>query len=184
MGPYDERKNRNEQHRTHHRFVTEDRLARIGSNNFRRDPQRREQYDVHFRVTEEPEQVLEQDRATALVWQCLSTNVNVGEIKTGTEASVKNQQQSGGEKNRERQNTDYRRQEKRPDGQRQLRERHAHRAHVDYGGDVVNATQQRANNKQRHRDEPQRHPQSRTGNGLRQCAQGRINYPTTRRGTG
>src|SRR5690606_20690536 len=56
-----------EQHRSHHRLIAEDGLAAVRSNDFRSNPQGGKQHDVHFRVTEEPEQVLEEDRATSYV---------------------------------------------------------------------------------------------------------------------
>src|SRR5689334_11360299 len=106
MSPYDEGEECDDEHGSDHGFVTEDRFARLRCDNFRRQSERRQQYDVYFRVTEEPEQVLEQNRASAGIMQRCAADINIGEVKTRSETSVEQQQQSSSKQNRERKNTE------------------------------------------------------------------------------
>src|SRR5438067_1340485 len=63
VGPDDEGQKSNHEHGKDERFVTPKRFARIVSQYFSDDPECRQDEHVHFRVTEEPEEMLPQKRA-------------------------------------------------------------------------------------------------------------------------
>src|SRR5690606_4220738 len=144
-----------------------------------RDPQSREQHDVYFRVAEEPEQVLEEYRAPSYVGQRLATDVDVRKEKARAEAAVKYEKQRRREQHREREQSYDRGKEESPDRERKPRERHAPCTQVDNRRDVVDPTEQRTDNEQRHGDKPQRHAHPRPLNGLGQRAQRWIDRPSS-----
>src|SRR3569832_258150 len=55
VAPYDERQRGNTDERIILRVISKDRFARVYRDNFRRYTHRRHNYDIYFRVTEEPE---------------------------------------------------------------------------------------------------------------------------------
>ncbi len=63
--PHDEAQNAGGPGGVQNRPVSEQFLARKHREDFRHDSHRRQQHDVHFRVAEEPEQVLPQQRIAA-----------------------------------------------------------------------------------------------------------------------
>ena len=65
MRPDDERQETDEQHRIHQRFVAPERLARVVGDDFADDAHRRQNQNINFRMAEEPEQMLPQQRAAA-----------------------------------------------------------------------------------------------------------------------
>ena len=67
MRPDDEAQAANRDDGPDHHAVTEDVLARMCAQEVRNDTEGRQRNDVNLRMTEEPEQVLEQDRAAACV---------------------------------------------------------------------------------------------------------------------
>ncbi|MNT03263.1 hypothetical protein D3C72_1377870 [compost metagenome] len=56
----------------HHRAVAEDALARVHADEVRDDAERRQRHDIDLRMPEEPEQVLEQQRAATLIVELLA----------------------------------------------------------------------------------------------------------------
>ena len=64
--PHDEAQAADGHDRPHHHPVAEDIFPRMDADQVGDDAERRQGYDVDLRMTEEPEQVLEQDRAAAL----------------------------------------------------------------------------------------------------------------------
>ena len=65
VAPNDEPDDADAGHGEDHRFVPEDRAASGGRQHFRNNAKRRHDNDVHFRMSEEPEQVLEQQRVAS-----------------------------------------------------------------------------------------------------------------------
>ena len=67
--PHDEAERADGYERPNHHAIAEDVLARVTADQVRHDPEGRQGYDVDLGVTEEPEQVLEQDRAASSIFQ-------------------------------------------------------------------------------------------------------------------
>ena len=63
VSPDDEGKKANHEHGKDERFVTPERFARIVSQDFSDDPESGQDEHVHFRMTEEPKEMLPQNRA-------------------------------------------------------------------------------------------------------------------------
>ncbi len=97
------------------------------------DAEARQDQDVHFGMTEEPEQVLEQHGVAALL----------GHEEAGAEVAVGEQHGDRAGQHRSDQQQQERRHQHRPHEQRHLVQRHAGRAHVEDGGDEVDRAQDR-----------------------------------------
>ncbi|RYP44957.1 hypothetical protein DL770_011445 [Monosporascus sp. CRB-9-2] len=69
--PDDERQHTDDEDGPHHHPVAEDILARVRADEVRHDAEGGQRDDVHLGVSEEPEQVLEQQRAAAAVLELL-----------------------------------------------------------------------------------------------------------------
>jgi len=117
--------------------VAEDGLARVGRNHLRRNAQSRQKNDVYLGVAQEPEQVLEQNRASTLVRQHFARHHDVAQVKRSPHRTVKHQKQRRAEQNRERQHTKNGGHQEGPDRQRKAGHRHALGAQVDHRHDVV-----------------------------------------------
>ena len=65
VGPHSPAHETNCRAREHHEWITEQRLARKYGKNFRDDAEAWKDEDVHLGVTEDPEQVLPQERVGA-----------------------------------------------------------------------------------------------------------------------
>ena len=65
VGPDNKREKTEHEGGKDERFITPQRFARIIGDNFGNNPHGGQYQDIHFRVTEEPEQMLPQERATA-----------------------------------------------------------------------------------------------------------------------
>ena len=115
MSPNHEGKDGDEQHGSHHGFVSKDGLSRIGGNDFGGDPKGRQENNIYFGVTEEPEQVLKQDGASSLIRKSFPCNVNIRQEKACTETAVKDQQQGRAEENGEGKQTNDRGKQECPD---------------------------------------------------------------------
>ena len=92
VAPHDERQEADRQNRTNHSTVTEDGLTGVGGDDFRRDPQCRQQYDVDLRVSQEPEQVLVQDGRSTGHIQHLTADHNVRQVEGRAGHTVHHQQ--------------------------------------------------------------------------------------------
>ena len=99
----------------HHHLVTEDWFAGKSGENDRYRPPNREQCNIHFRMSKEPQQVLEQQGVAAA-----GCNKEVG-------AEVPIRQQHG---NRGAQYRDNQQQQKRSDQPRPYKQRHFHHLHA------------------------------------------------------
>ena len=91
----------------------------------------RKDQNVNFRMTEEPEQMLVQQR--------IATTLRIEE--RGAEVTVGQQHRDGASENRKRQQKQECRNENGPDEQRHLVQRHARGTHVEDGGDEVDRTE-------------------------------------------
>src|ERR1043165_857097 len=65
MGPYDEGEEANREHGENERFVAPDRFAAVVAENFRDDAHARTNQNAHFPMRAEPEQMLQEERASA-----------------------------------------------------------------------------------------------------------------------
>ena len=109
----------------HHRLVAEDRLASESGKQLRRHAHAGQNRDIDFRVSEEPEQVLPQQRRTAFVPHDLSVHHYQRNVEAGSQIAIQQQQNACREQNAERQQSQNRGDEPRPAGQR-----HAHHGHA------------------------------------------------------
>ncbi|KAF1857671.1 hypothetical protein Lal_00014188 [Lupinus albus] len=134
VSPHHEADDADGDHRVGHREVAEDRLARERGDDVRHDAEGRQDHDVHFGVTEEPEQVLVQDRITA-----------AGRVEERrAEVAIGQQHRDGAREHRQRQQQEERGDQLGPGEERHLVQRHAGGAHVQDGGDEVDGAEDRA----------------------------------------
>ena len=130
VSPDDERQERDRRCRIDHRAVAKQRLARKGGNDLRNDAEGRQNQNVDFRVTEEPEDMLEHHRiATAggVKERRIKETVRQQHGHRTGEHRHGGDQQVGGD-------------QPCPYEQRHLHHGHARRAHIDNGDDDVDGT--------------------------------------------
>ena len=65
VSPYNKREQRNRRRGVNHRRVSKQLLSREGRNNLRDNAESGQDHNVHFRVPEEPENMLEHNRVAA-----------------------------------------------------------------------------------------------------------------------
>src|SRR5690606_29936254 len=99
--PNDKREYSDKQHRTHHGFVAEDRFTCVGRDDLGCNSKCGKQYNIYLRVSKEPEQVLEQYRASSHIRQGFPCNIDIRQVEARSEAAVEYQQQRRCEQNRE-----------------------------------------------------------------------------------
>ncbi len=116
-----------------HWQVAKDRLAREGCNHMADDAEGRQNHDVNLGVTEEPEDVLEQDRVTA------ACNIK----EAGAEVTVGQQHGDGTCQNGQGQKQQPSRHEDRPRKKRHFEHCHAWGTHVQECRDDVDRTKDR-----------------------------------------
>ena len=117
-----------------HRSIAEQPLAAEGCNHFGKDAKGRQDEDVDFRVAPDPDQVDIHHRVAAEI---------VGE-EVGAGVAVKSEKRQRCGQNRESGNDQDIGAKRGPGEDRHLHECHAWRAHLDDGGDQVDARQCRA----------------------------------------
>ena len=120
-------------HGVGHAEITEDRLLRERGNDLADDAESRHDQDVDFRMPEEPEQVLEQDRVAAAGRR----------EERRAEIAVGQQHGDGAGEHRHREQNEEHRHQLRPDEQRHLVHRHAGRAHVEDRRDEIDGAEDR-----------------------------------------
>jgi len=147
VGPHDEADEADGHHGVGHGQVTEHRLARERRDDVADDAEARQDQDVHFRVPEEPEQVLVHDRVAAAG--------GVEEVRV--EVSVREQHRDRAGQDRQRQKQQEHGHQHRPDEQRHPVQGHSRRAHVEDGGDEVDGAQDRGGAGQVDRQDGQVH---------------------------
>ena len=131
--PDDEAQDADRGHGVDHAQIAEDRLAAEGRDHMADDAEGRHDQQIHFRVPEEPEDVLIQHRIAA-----------AGGIEEGgAEMAVRQQHGDRARQHRQGQHDQPGGDVDRPGEQRHLMHGHARRAHVQEGGDEVDAAQNR-----------------------------------------
>src|ERR1700683_819971 len=88
-----------------------------------------------------------------------------GEEETGSRRAVEKQQNSAGQKDAERQQSENCSHEPTPDSERHAEQSHARGTKINRGGDEIQSTQQRREAEQRDADDPQRLSHSSTWSG-------------------
>jgi hypothetical protein len=128
--PHGDREGTDEQRGSDQPDVAKDGLAAEDGQHFGDDAEERQGNDVDLGVTEEPEQVLEQDRPA------------VGRVEdVGTEHPIRLQDQQGGGEDRERNQRQDRRDQDVPGEDGHPEHGHAGRPHADDRGDEVDRAQ-------------------------------------------
>ena len=145
VGPDHEADAADGDHGVSHAEIAEHRLARKRGDDLADHAEARQNQDVHFRMPEEPEQMLEQDRIAAAM------RIEEG----GAEIPVGEQHGDRARQHRQRQQQQKYRHQLRPDKQRHLVQGHARRAHVEDRGDEIDGAEDRgsAGEMQRENDE-------------------------------
>ena len=111
--------------------------------------------DVDFGMAEEPEQVLEQDRAAAAILHLLSHLDEGGHEEAGTQHAVEQHHDRGDEQRRECQQCHYRGREDAPHRQRHPHQRHAAGARLQHRHHVVQPAHGEADDEQDQRGQHQ-----------------------------
>ena len=131
--PHDERQNRDRGSCVHHRRVAKQLLARERWHNLADDAERRQNHDVHLRVSEEPEDVLEHHRITTAGWV----------KESGTEVTVGQRHSDRTSQHRHHSDQQVGCDQPSPDEHRHLHQRHARSAHVKDGDHDVDRAHDR-----------------------------------------
>ena len=160
-------------------FIAPDRFAGVVRQNFANDSHRRKNQDVNFRMTQEPEQMLpEQRAATAADIGDLPGNHQAGrEEKAGVRNFVHQLHDAGRFQGRKREQQEERGHELRPDEKRKAHPIHTRRPHLNDRRNKVNGAQERGRDQEHHADQPKR--LAVRGD---DCRQWRIGCPTCLRG--
>ena len=125
--------------------VAEERLAGEGRQDFRDDAHRGEHEDVHFRVAEDPEEVLPQDGLAA----------GGGVEEVGAEGAVEHELDQRDGDGREGEDDEDRGDERHPGEHRQAHHGHALGAHIDDGADEVEGGRERGDAEDLDADDPE-----------------------------
>ena len=130
MRPDDETNRPNRNHRIRHTEITENRLLRERRDDVADNAEARQNHDVHLWMTEEPEQMLIQNRITATrgIKECRS------------EIAIRQQHGDRTSENRKRQEQQERGHKHGPCEQRHSVHGQARRAHIQDGGDEIDRT--------------------------------------------
>ena len=131
VAPNDEANNTDSCHSEHHGLVTKDGTTCARCQHFGNNSERWNYNNIHFRMPEEPEQMLEQERIAA----CRKEH--------GSKCVVK-EKESHADDERWKGHVEHENaHEDRPSKQWHLHECHARSAHCEHGGDEVHTTQRR-----------------------------------------
>ena len=145
MRPDDEGEKTEDEHGEDERLVTPERLTRIVRENFGDDAHAGQDQHVNFRMAEEPEEVLPQERtAAAADVQRRAVNNQAGrQEKTRPGHAIHQLHDRRRFERRKREQQQKRGHELRPDEKRQPHPGHALGPQLDDGGDEVHRAQQR-----------------------------------------
>ena len=121
----------------------------------RDDAEGRQRDDVDLGVAEEPEQVLEQQRAAALVGRGTAHRHQRRHEEAGAQRLVEQHHHAADEQRREGQQREDGRDEDAPHGERHAQQRHALAAGLQHGGDVVQAAHRRRDDEDQQRHQHQ-----------------------------
>src|SRR5207247_11337010 len=86
--PYDEDESADRHDSPNHHAIAKDVLSRVGADQIGNDAEGRQGDDVDFGMAEEPEQVLEQDRAATAILHLLAHLDECGHEKAGSQGAV------------------------------------------------------------------------------------------------
>ncbi len=153
--PDDETQPADDHDRPDHRAVAEDRLARMHADQVRDDAERGQRDDVDLGVAEEPEQVLEQQRAATLVVRGLAHRQQRRHEEARAQGLVEQHHHAADEQRRKGQQRQDRRDEDAPHRQRHAQQGHAFAARLQHRGDVVQTPHRRGDDEDQQRDEHQ-----------------------------
>ncbi len=153
--PHDERERADADDRPHHHAVAEDVFPGMGADQIGHDAERRQRDDVDLGMPEEPEQVLEQDRAAAAIAELLAHLDQGRHEEAGSQHAVEQHHHRGDEQRREGEQGHDRGGENAPDGERHAHQRHAAGAALQHGHDIVQAAHGEADDEEDQRDEHQ-----------------------------
>src|ERR1700739_264412 len=140
-----------------HRSIAEDRLAGKSREQMRGHTHSRQNRDVHLGMSEEPEQVLPQERRTALVPSndLIRNDQPAGNEETGAREAIEQKQDARREQYAESQQCKDRGYEPGPACKRHAPERHALGTEVNQSGDEVERAHERRTAEDRQADNPQ-----------------------------
>ena len=125
--------------------MAEDRLSREDGKDDRDGTETGQDCHVDFGVSEEPEEVLpEQRRSTSGREDGVADTQVSGNEEGGTEEAVAKQEDARGQEHGKRQQREDGGYKPVPTGERHGGERHFGRAHIDHGGDDVDRAEQRS----------------------------------------
>ena len=142
--------------RPDHHAVAEDVAPRMGADEVGDDAEGGQRDDVDLGMAEEPEQVLEQDRAAAAVAAAAAPSATSAGMKKLVPSSRSSSIITrADEQRREGQQRHDRRDEDAPDRQRHAHQRHPARARLQHRHHVVQAAHGEADDEQRQRDQHQ-----------------------------
>jgi hypothetical protein len=137
-------------------------LARVDADQIGHDAERRQRDDVDLGMSEEPEQVLEQDRTAAVVSELLALVDERRHEEARAERLVQDHHDRAHEERRKRKQREDRRHEDPPHGEREPHQRHPPRARLQHRHDIVQAAHREADDEERegneHQDDPQLAP--------------------------
>ena len=126
MSPYHPAQKSDGHHRVDDYFCAQERLTQAIGEHVRDDPYCRQNRDVHFRVTKEPEQVLPQEgRTTSVILQTIAHHKPRRDEEARAGHPIEQQKQAGGQQDGKRQQSDRGSNEPRPRGYG-----HAHQSHA------------------------------------------------------
>ncbi len=169
--PHDEAQAADRQNGPDHHPIAEDVLARIDADEIGDNSKCRQRDDVHLGVAEEPEEVLEQDRAAAVVAQVLALGDQGRHEETRAQRLVERHHDCADEQGGKREQREDGGHEDAPHRQRQTHHRHAARTPLQHGHDVVEPAHREADDEERERNEHQDdspiRPRGSRQNGLR-----------------
>ena len=153
MRPDDEAEQADDDNRPDHHAVAEDVLAGMGAEHVGNEAEGRQRHDIDFRVAEEPEQMLEQDRAAAVVVEGRAGFDHRRHEETGPDQGVEQHHDGRHEQGRESEQAEYGGDEDAPHRQRQAHHGQAAAAILQHGNHVVEAAHGEGDDKHRQRDE-------------------------------
>ena len=140
------------------------------------DAKGRQGDDVDFGVAEEPEQVLEQERAATAIFRLLAHLDECGHEETGSQRAVKQHHHRGNEQRRESEERHDGGREDAPHGQRQTHQRHAARARLQCRHHIIQPTHGEADDEKdqgdKHQDDAPVLPAGRAGENRLRWVQG------------
>ncbi len=148
VGPYDEAERADGDDGPDHHAIAEDVFARVDADQVRNDAEGRQSDDVDFGMAEEPEKVLEQDRAATAIFRQRAHLDQRGHEEAGPQQAVEQQHHRGDEQRREGQQRHDGSCEDAPHGQGQTHQRHAACARLQHRHHIIEPAHRKADDEQ------------------------------------